>query len=614
MLTLIFALFIFLLLFLAYFTYGSWLSKRLFGLNAHANVPSQELRDDIDFVPTPLSIVFGHHFTSIAGTGPIVGPALAVYWGWLPALVWIVVGSIFIGAVHDLGSLVISLRNRGQTIGDIAGRLINPRAKILFLAILFLALTIVLAIFGMVIANIFNLYPSSVLSSWIILPLAVGFGLYTHRFHGNALFVTILSVSVLYLCVYLGVYHFPIVMPSIPAMGSFGSPVMIWTFILLGYCAVASVLPVWILLQPRDYINSQQLFVALGLVFVGLIVSGLTNQLDLFATTPMLNTSLPADAPPLWPFLFITVACGACSGFHCLVSSGTSSKQLAKETDAKIVGYGSMLLEGGLAVIVILLCTAGVGMGISHSQTGELLTGSAAWQQFYPPAGAYAQFGFKQQLNAFIQGGSNILFVIGIDKPLGAGLIAVLVATFAATTMDSATRLQRYVIQELAASLRLPVFRGKYDATLLAVCLGGVVAMLPAPGNVPGTGGLILWPLFGATNQLLAGLALVVIVFYLRRRNLPLWLIAIPTIFMLVIPGWGMVELLRKDVLSTESLYPVWQQNVLLGFGAGILILQFWMIVEAGLLWGRVKGIVESPLPPLPKTMTSSLSSPLGDA
>ncbi len=604
MTTLLFATFLFGALALAYFSYGRWLSKSLFRLDPGAAVPSSQLRDDIDYVPTPRSIVFGHHFTSIAGTGPIVGPALAVYWGWLPAIVWIVLGCIFIGAVHDLGSLIVSVRNRGQTIGEIAGRLLNPRVKVLFLTILFFALTIVLAIFGMVIANIFNLYPSSVLSSWIILPIAIIFGYYTHKNGGSIGLATVISVALLYLCIYIGVYYLPIKIEPIAALGQFGSPVLIWTILLLVYCFFASTMPVWMLLQPRDYINSQQLFIAMGLVLVGLVVAGTTNQIDMFATAPMINTSLPADTPPMWPFLFITVACGACSGFHCLVSSGTSSKQLARETDAHFVGYGSMLIEGGLAIIVVLLCTAGLGMGITTADGSGTKTLSDAWLTYYPAEGSYVKFGLRQQLDAFILGGSNLLGALGIDKPLGAGIIAVLVATFAATTMDSATRLQRYVIQELSTSLKIPMFQGTYAATTLAVGLGAFVAMIPAPGDNLGTGGKILWPLFGATNQLLAGLALIVISFYLRRRNMPLWFIIVPAIFMLFIPGYGMVEFLRKDVLSSASKYPIWQQRVLLGFGAGILFLQIWMMIEALLLWRRVKGVAEPALPPLPELPT----------
>ena len=363
----------------AYNTYGRWLAKKLFSLTDDAKMPSEECRDDIDFVPTRKSIVFGHHFTSIAGTGPIVGPALAVFWGWLPALLWVVFGSILIGGVHDLAALVISIRNRGQTIGQAAGRLISPRAKILFLFVLALALSIVLAVFGLVIAAIFAIYPESVLSVWIAMPIALVIGWRVYRGGGGLIVPSLIGLGLLYLAVYVGTYYMPIdLAPILPEDGKFLTPVVVWTIILLVYAFVASVLPVWMLLQPRDYINSLQLFVALALLVGGLAVASLNGSADLLASAPAIADEVPADAPSLFPFLFITIACGACSGFHCLVSSGTTSKQLEKATDAQAVGYGGMLLEGMLAVLVILACSAGVGMGPLHRTTTVIGEGDAA--------------------------------------------------------------------------------------------------------------------------------------------------------------------------------------------------------------------------------------------
>ena len=350
----------------AYHTYGKWLANKIFGIDPQAKVPSAELEDGVDFVPTKKEVIFGHHFTSIAGTGPIVGPAIAVFWGWLPALIWVVLGSIFIGAVHDFGALVVSLRNRGQTVGEIAGRLISPRARLLFLLILFAALTVVLAIFGLVIAVIFREYPEAVLSVWIEIPIAILIGYHVYKRGGGLLIPSLVALGVLYLCIYLGVYHFKIT--------PFGdNAVVIWTLILMGYCFIASILPVWTLLQPRDYINSHQLMLALALLVGGLLVACWTGQANILESAPAVAENLPAGAPPIWPFLFITIACGAVSGFHCLVSSGTSSKQLESEADAQYVGYGAMLLEGALAVIVILACCAGVGMGVVPVQSLEII-------------------------------------------------------------------------------------------------------------------------------------------------------------------------------------------------------------------------------------------------
>ncbi|MCO6042343.1 carbon starvation protein A [Aeoliella sp. ICT_H6.2] len=584
----------------AYNTYGRWLSHKIFALDDSRTVPSHELRDDVDYVPTKRSVVFGHHFTSIAGTGPIVGPAIAVFWGWLPALLWVVLGSIFIGAVHDLGALVVSLRNRGQTVGEIAGRVISPRAKLLFLLILFFALSVVIAIFGLVIANIFALYPSSVLSVIVAVPVAIAVGLLVYRANVGLLWPSLAALFILYAAVYLGTYV-EFLQIKLPTIGTYGTPVVLWTILLLIYCFAASVLPVWLLLQPRDYVNSHQLLVALALLVGGLVVAAAQGKAEL-QSAPAIAQEVPIDAPPMLPFLFITIACGACSGFHCLVSSGTTSKQLNCETDAQYVGYGSMLLEGALAVVVILACCAGVGMGVKGGTGDEQLTGRAAWQSRYQPkvvttvnadgtevrSGGWANQKLPQLVGAFVDGGANFVSTLGIPLALATAIIAVLVACFAATTLDTATRLQRYVIQELGASLHMPPLTNKYAATTVAVVTGGAIAMMPNSLGEIGKGGLLLWPLFGATNQLLAGLAFLVLAFHLRRRNIATWFVVAPMAMMLLMPAWAMVHNLTHD----------WQGNwLLMSFGIGILALEAWMIVEGLLTWRRAAGVLEPSLP-----------------
>ena len=595
----------------AYNTYGRWLSRRLFGLRDDAEVPSHTQYDGVDFVPTRRSVIFGHHFTSIAGTGPIVGPALAVFWGWLPALLWVVFGSILIGGVHDLAALVISLRNRGQTIGEVAGRLISPRAKLLFLSVLALALWVVLAVFGLVIANIFAFYPESVLSVWVAMPVAIAIGLWVYRGGGALLVPSVLGLVVLYAAVWTGAYIWPIDLAQMlpDGEGTFFTPVVVWTLLLMAYAFAASVLPVWLLLQPRDYINSHQLFVALGLLVVGLAVASLMGDADLIAATPAIASNIPADAPPMLPFLFITVACGACSGFHCLVSSGTTSKQINRETDAQAVGYGAMLLEGALAVLVILACCAGVGMGPVQrvvdsagavqyqplmAADGTAIHGAAAWQYYYRGVdsdgqpGGWKNRGLRQNLAAFIDGGANFLTSVGLPLKFAIAVMAVLVASFAATTLDTATRLQRYVLQEMGASLRIQPLTNKYVATGLAV--GVAVAIALGVGKSPGTGGLVLWPLFGATNQVLAGLALTVAAFYLARRSKPLAAVAIPAMVMMVMPAWAMTYDLVVNWIPERN----W---TLIAFGIGILSLQVWMAIEALLFWRSARGVLEQQLP-----------------
>jgi len=602
----------------AYHTYGRWLSRKIFNVNHDALVPSEALRDDVDFVPTNRQVLFGHHFTSIAGTGPIVGPAIAVFWGWLPALLWVVLGSIFIGAVHDLGALVISMRNRGQTVGEIAGRLISPRARVLFLLILFFSLTVVLAVFGLVIATIFKLYPESVLSAWISMPVAMAIGWWAYKKNGKLLIPSLISLAILYGAIFVGVDLLPVgftqaegaetvvfqvgrttLAEGLPLV----NPTIAWTVILMVYCFFASVLPVWLLLQPRDYVNSHQLLVALLLLVSGLGLAGLTGRADLMTSAPAVVPAgqLPANSPPILPFLFITIACGACSGFHCLVSSGTSSKQVANEDDAQYIAYGSMLLEGALAVIVILACTAGVGMGKFTKQAdgtfvqaltedGRPQVGHDAWAGRYSSKGDWNKFGLAATVGAFVDGGANFLSALGLPLRYCLGIIATLVACFAATTLDTATRLQRYVIQELAGTFHLKPLQNKFGATFVAVGLGLALAMLPGPGG-PGSGGLILWPLFGAINQLLAGLAFMVVVFYLWRRGKPILFAALPMFMMLIMPAWALLTQMQQWIAQRSF--------VLLAFGCVILLLQGWMMLEGLLLWNKARGVLEEQLPPL---------------
>ena len=609
----------------AYFTYGRWLARAVFQLSPTASVPSIELRDDVDYVPTPPAIVFGHHFTSIAGTGPIVGPALAIMWGWGPAVAWVLVGAIFIGAMHDLAALVVSLRNRGMTVGEVAGRLLNRRVRLLFLVLLLFALWVVLAIFGWVIASVFVQFPESTLPVFLQIPIAVWIGLRVHRAGRNLFWPSLFALALMIATVWLGAgcpglsWNGGMLGTTIQSFNAAVAawPVWAWVAVLLAYCYVASVLPVWVLLQPRDYINSLQLVASLGLVVAGLATAALFGGppaadgsrpvLELVA--PVLDLH-PEHAPPIIPFLFVTIACGAISGFHCLVSSGTSSKQLRCETDAHAVGYGSMLLEAFLALLVIVAVGAGIGLG--WPQEYPDLAGSALWQTIYAD---WAKVTGGSAIAAFVVGAGNLLGALGIDATFARALMGVLVASFAGTTLDTATRLQRYVVQELAGTLlpagaawsprqRRPaglaplqwplwLLTTPHGATLFAVGSAFLLALMPAPGKpwnyaTLGTGGLILWPLFGATNQLLAGLSLVVVSFYLLRRGLPVWISAVPMVFMLVMPAWALtIDFQRWWAGGSWPLVAV---------AAVMLALEAWMVVEAALLWPKVKGVLEEPL------------------
>ncbi|MHC4293743.1 MAG: carbon starvation CstA family protein, partial [Planctomycetota bacterium] len=323
---------------LAYHTYGRFLARKIFKIVKDAPVPSKELEDGIDYVPAKKGIIFGHHYTSIAGTGPIVGPAIGVIWGWLPAILWVVFGAIFMGAVHDFGALIVSLRNEGKSISEIAAKYINKRVRFIFFAIVFLSLLIVIAVFGVVIAAVFSRFPTSVIPVWLQIPIAVTLGYRVYKKSANIILATTVAVGGMYLCIYLGSL-IPVKMGSLFGLPSTG----LWTIILLIYAWIASTLPVTTLLQPRDYINAWQLFIAMAMLVMGTVMASFSGNLPLVA--PAINTSLPENTPPVWPFLFVYIACGAISGFHSLVASGTTAKQIEKETDSHFVGYGSMLLE-----------------------------------------------------------------------------------------------------------------------------------------------------------------------------------------------------------------------------------------------------------------------------
>jgi len=517
---------------IAYNTYGRFLARRIFRLNDQAIAPSRELEDGIDYVPTRKGIIFGHHYTSIAGTGPIVGPAIGIIWGWVPALIWVFVGSIVMGAVHDFGALVMSLRNQGKSMAEIADRYIGKQAKTMFFLIVLLGLLIVIAIFGMVIASIFAIYPGSIFPVWCQIPIAVLLGIAVYKWKRNVVASTAVAVLAMYITVVVG-SRLPLKMPAevlgMPATG-------VWTIILLIYAYVASAMPVTVLLQPRDYINAWQLFIAMGLLVGGIVAATATTGLHLAA--PAFNPS-PAGAPPIWPFLFVTIACGAISGFHCLVASGTTSKQLRKEGDALFVGYGSMLLEGALAILVIVAVAAGIGMLYETTIDGQpvQLTGAAAWNQHYQSWGAAKGLGSK--MSAVVAGSANMLAALGIPAHIGMVIMGVFIASFAGTTLDTATRIQRYVIAELATDLKLPALSNRWIATAAAVVSAGALAFAT---GADGRGALTLWPMFGAVNQLLAAMALLIATVYLKRKtSWGYYLTLVPCLFMLVMTIWAMI-------------------------------------------------------------------------
>jgi len=546
---------------LAYRTYGRYLGTRIFGLDRERVTPAVELEDGIDYVPTRKQVIFGHHFTSIAGTGPIVGPAIGVIWGWLPALLWVFLGSILMGAVHDFGALVVSLRNRGRSMAEITGAVMSPRLRVVFFAIIFLALLIVIAIFGLVIAALFSMYPQSVFPVWMEIPIAVVLGWVLYRRGASLTVSTAAAVLVMYATVILG-HYLPLALPTVAGI----PPTGVWTIVLLAYAYIASTLPVTTLLQPRDFINAWQLFIAMGLLILGVLVA--QPQI----VSPAIDLS-PSQAPPILPFLFITIACGAISGFHSLVGSGTSSKQVRNEQDARLVGYGSMLTESFLATLVIIACVAGLGMAYV-SKDGGVLTGTAAWGEHY--ASWTAAKGLGSKVAAFVEGSANMVAALGIPREIAVIVMGVFVASFAGTTLDTATRIQRYVISELASDCGAKPLTNRYVATAVAVVTAAALAFY---NGASGAGALVLWPLFGAINQLLAGLSLLVITYYLRQRGKNFLVALLPCLVILLFTSWALLHTLAELYKTGNT------PCVIIGLLA--LALEIWMVIEGFSLLAR---------------------------
>ena len=536
--------------FLAYRVYARWLELRVYDTDSDDPTPAHTTPDGVDFVPCHRHVLFGHHFCSVAGAAPIVGPAIAVIWGWLPALLWVVFGTIFIGAMHDFGALALSARRGGKTMGDLAGDILGDRARIWFLSIIVLLTWVVIAVFAWLIAQLFVNYPASVVPVNFEILVALVIGWWIYRRQGTSLLVpSIVAVVLLYAVVFWSAQPQNSPLGSLPEwLYVEGSPIVTWILFLLVYSYVASILPVRILLQPRDFINSHQLFVGLAAFLVGIAVTHPE------VTAPAINTNVPEGTPPLLPLLFITIACGAISGFHGLVASGTTSKQLDCMRDARHVGYGGMLGEGLLATVSVLAVSAGLGT-------------AAEWTQ------RYSSFG-QGGLPNFVDGASTFLmpFLAG-NVALSKTVVAVIVISFAATTLDTAARIQRFCLSELAVPLKLPVLRNRFVAAGVAVLPAALLAIYTDGGKGPGSGGWILWPVFGTTNQLIGAITLVTLFVYLRARGKPTLPIALPMIFLLVMTTWAGVLGLMEQIEK--------QNWVVVTFGSLFLALELLVLFEA---------------------------------
>ncbi len=509
-----------------YLLYGGF-AANILGVDPKRETPAKRLYDGRDFVPAKNWLVlFGHHFASIAGAGPIVGPTLAlIFWGWLPALLWVLLGSVFMGGFHDLGSLVVSLRNNATSISENSRRYISERARVVFSLFVWFALVLIVAVFAHYAATSYTKDPHIVWPSLGLIPVAVLFGLLTYRFGVNPVLSTLLALFLMLLLIPLGEV-FPVAL-SYP----------VWMIVLFAYAYVASLVPVQLLLQPRDYLSAYLLVGGMVLMLIGSLTSGKHLNVPAVST----GTSAPF---PFVPFLFVTIACGAISGFHSLIASGTTARQLPSERYARRIGYGGMLMEGALALLVI-------------ASVGSLATGLSA----------------SDPIGTFGRGVSNLTPFLGKYG----GYFAILVLNaFILTTLDTATRIARYITEELFG------VRNVYLSSALVIA----VAVLIIAGGQAGK----LWTVFGAANQLLAALSLLVITGYLlktRKNPLPALL---PAVFMLIITLSALAYQIAHMLTSERPNY------VALTFAAVLFLLGVYVGGEALYRWtlGRKEAALRS--------------------
>lgn len=530
-----------------WFVYSKFIAEKIYRLDPNYVTPAHKFEDGVDYVPTNKFVLWGSHFTAVAGAAPIVGPAIAVYWGWLPALLWVTFGSIFFAGVHDFGALWASNRHDAKSIGALSESIVGQRARAVFMVIIFLLLVLVNAMFATIIASEMIEYPSSVFPAWIAIPVAIAVGVLIRR-KVNLLAVSIIGVVFLYATIYVGSVM-PLELPiGIPGLGEHGD----WIIILYVYAAIASMLPVWLLLQPRDYINGAQLIVGLFVLYTAVL---LTSP-DVAA--PMINT-VAEGTPPIFPILFVTIACGALSGFHGIVSSGTSAKQLNNEKDARFVGYLGALGEGSLALITIT------------AVTGSLYASSVAggWDAIYP------SFTGGPAAGGFIAGGALLISEgWGISLGFAQTMLAVMVVLFAGTTMDAGLRLTRYIIQEWGNIYQIESLKSNYTSTFVAVGACLLLAFGVSNGNYPGDGGTLIWPVFGATNQILASMTLIVIAIYLLKLGRSAKPLLIPMCFILFMASWAGVWYVMDYVSKGQWILVLIQVAVMVS--ALFIILEAW--------------------------------------
>ncbi len=511
------------LYFICYKFYGSYLSK-LFGINPGNKTPAHKLNDGIDYLPAKASVLFGHHFASIAGAGPIIGPILGICFGWLPAVIWIILGCIFIGAVHDFSALFISIRNEGRSIGHIIEKYIGYIGRQIFLFFCLAALLLVIAMFAILVAKTFVNSPDVATSSILFIAIAVVFGVLVYKKNlplpiGTAIFVPLLFISI-----YIGT-KFPMDLSLLIGVSTEQAK-NIWLLMIFIYISIASVAPVWILLQPRDYLNSYLMYSMILLSIAAIMITAPKFNMPVFNGFFVMDPVKGKLQWALFPLLFVIIPCGACSGFHSLVCSGTTAKQLDNERHILPIGYGAMLLEGVVALIA-LISVAGLHNGEYISILSE-----------------------KGPIYAFASGISGFCEHLNLSRDVGRSFLSLTISAFILTTLDTAARLSRFTLQEIVMprygatkreNIQTFLLRNRYIATLFVVIISGYLAF-------SGDGGKI-WPVFGASNQLLAALALLTATVVLVKGKIKIVSVFLPFIFMITISVWALLKLLLINML-----------------------------------------------------------------
>lgn len=512
---------------IAYATYGAWLAKK-WGVDPTRPTPAHEMNDGVDYVPTKPAILLGHHFASIAGAGPINGPIQAAIFGWVPVYLWIMIGCIFFGSPHDMGSLFVSIRSKGKSIGEVIKDTMGETGKRLFSIFAWLTLILIIAAFMNIVATTFHNTPEAATSSILFMILAIGFGYAVYRKGLDIKIGTVIGVILLFLSIWLGTV-FPLKLS-----------INTWVIILAIYIWIASTAPVWILLQPRDYLNSYLLYAMIVGAVLGIIFYNPSIKLDAV-------TGFKVNNQLLFPILFVTVACGAISGFHSLVGSGTSSKQLDSEKDVRLIGYGSMLIEGVLAVIAMVTA--------AYLSSGEFLS---KLNEIGPT-------------NVFAEGVGTFMTKIGIPFSIGKTFVALAVSAFALTTLDTATRLARFIFQEYfedSQKEKKSALTNMYVSTTITVILGSLLSV---------GGYQKIWPIFGSANQLLAALALMTVALWLKKSAKKYSMLVIPMVFMLIVTLSALAILVKNNIATGNYIMVVF--SVLLFLLAIVLAVQGYKIL-----------------------------------